>query len=515
VPITKQLAKKMSRRYMNKPKPIKIYFSDFFGISHNIINDYGALDISLISDNPAFVDPFLIFYSKNKEYQKLHKFIVDYLIFLKTQSDSGNFSHLFYSFPEVDEVWLGFSRRGNKGLGLGKFFAKELNENLLNIFKGEKQKITKSSHIEKLCIIGKRVGVDKVSDFTLNLIKNYLVEYTEKFSLRFLNKKFVARYRVAKLRFDFNKNNWVDGEACLPINPNNKNEYVLLTPKDILVKEDGWISVNDFLNNDGLIISSIPNDELRFKINQYFTSLIPYKLNNNTEKDFSKKNKRIALKETAKKYPELIDYYIKEKENTGAGAIEASLIDNELLNKMFYLAIKLITQELQKEGFYDPQKTENSFSETVSKIKKLKHVMENRDGYKVFWDGDTLRKFKESDVDIMIDLVFASSEYSIDKQVNNGRGPCDVKISKGHADSTLIETKLAKNTSLEKNLKNQLDIYKEANNTVKGAYVILYFNNTELKKVKRILDQFKMTQFVDDWIFLVDCRRKISASNVK
>jgi len=493
---------------------IKIYFSDYFEVDHSKIESYGALDISLLSDNPAFVDPFLIFYSKNKDYQKLHQFIVNYLIFLKKQSDEGNFSQLFYAFPEIKEVWLGFSKSGNKGLGLGKYFANELNENLVSIFKGSKNKITKSTHIEKLCIIGERVGADKVSDFTLNLIKHYLVKYTEKFATENLDKKYISKFRVSKLYFDFEKNNWVDGDATLPISPHNKSNYVLLTPKDILVKEEGWISVNDFLNNDGLIINNIPNDDLRYKINQYFLSLIPDKRNKRgkPEKDFSKKNTRIALKETAKKFPDLIDYFIKYKEENGQGAVEASLIDNDFLKQVFYLGIKTITEKLKTEGFYSIDKKDNSFLETVDKIKKFKYVLEKRDGYDVFWDKNKLRKFKEPDVDKMIDLVFASSDFSVDKQVNNGRGPSDIKVSKGSTDCTIIETKLAKNPQLEKNLQKQLNIYKEANNTANGIYVILYFDNSELKKVEGILKKLKMTEFISEWIFLIDCRKKISAS---
>ena len=495
---------------------VKIYFSDYFEVKHSKIESYGALDISLLSDNPAFVDPFLIFYSKNKDYQKLHQFIVNYLIFLKKQSDEKNFSHLFYAFPEVNEVWLGFSKSGNKGLGLGPHFAKELNENLVCIFKGSKNKITKSTHIEKLCIIGERVGADKVSDFTLNLIKHYLVKYTEKFATENLDSKYVLKFRVSKLYFDFEKNNWIDGEAILPISPHNKSDFVLLTPKDILVKEEGWISVNDFLNNDGLIISNIPNDVLRYKINQYFLSLIPDKRNKRgkPKKDFSKKNTRNALKETAKKYPELIDYFIKDKEENGRGAIEASLIDNDFLKQVFYLGVKAITEKLKTEGFYLIDKKQNSFLETVDKIRKFKYVMEKRDGYDVFWNKNKLRRFKEPDVDKMIDLVFASSNFSVDKQVNNGRGPSDIKVSKGAMDCTIIETKLAKNPHLEKNLANQLNTYKEANNTANGVYVILYFDNPELKKTERILKKLKMDHFIDEWIFIIDCRKKISASKV-
>ena len=62
----------------------KVYFSDIFNVKHSEIEKYGALDISLICDNPAFVDPFLIF--SNPKYKGLHNQIIDYLKFLRDLS---------------------------------------------------------------------------------------------------------------------------------------------------------------------------------------------------------------------------------------------------------------------------------------------------------------------------------------------------------------------------------------------------------------------------------------------
>ena len=42
---------------MNK---LNIYFSDIFNVSQDIIESYGAINISLINDIPLFVDPFLL-----------------------------------------------------------------------------------------------------------------------------------------------------------------------------------------------------------------------------------------------------------------------------------------------------------------------------------------------------------------------------------------------------------------------------------------------------------------------
>ena len=47
---------------------LKIYFSDFFDVDEDIIESYGAVNISLINDMPLFVDPFLLFNSEKPEY---------------------------------------------------------------------------------------------------------------------------------------------------------------------------------------------------------------------------------------------------------------------------------------------------------------------------------------------------------------------------------------------------------------------------------------------------------------
>ena len=51
---------------------LKLLFSDYFNISSDVVESYGALDICVNSDLPLFIDPFLLFASEKDEYQKLH-----------------------------------------------------------------------------------------------------------------------------------------------------------------------------------------------------------------------------------------------------------------------------------------------------------------------------------------------------------------------------------------------------------------------------------------------------------
>ena len=42
---------------------MKVYFSDFFDVNPDVIEKYGAFNISLINDFSLFIDPFLLFNS--------------------------------------------------------------------------------------------------------------------------------------------------------------------------------------------------------------------------------------------------------------------------------------------------------------------------------------------------------------------------------------------------------------------------------------------------------------------
>src|SRR5258706_4113969 len=142
---------------------IKIYFSDFFEVEPETIEEYGAFNISLVNDLPLFIDPFLLFNSRKREYQTLHEEIIKYVKFLKDMSLEPDIEpgHLagWFQFPEVKQTWLGYSLIGNQGRGLGRGFALTLHGNLNNVFMNfGSEAITKGSHLEKFALIKDGVG---------------------------------------------------------------------------------------------------------------------------------------------------------------------------------------------------------------------------------------------------------------------------------------------------------------------------------------------------------------------
>ena len=67
----------------------RIYFTDFFDVSPEVLASYGAFNVACIVDLPLFIDPFLLFTSSRPEYQALHNEVIHYLSFLRDKSVEG------------------------------------------------------------------------------------------------------------------------------------------------------------------------------------------------------------------------------------------------------------------------------------------------------------------------------------------------------------------------------------------------------------------------------------------
>lgn len=490
---------------------IKVYFSDYFNIDEDVIESYGAVNISLINDLPLFIDPFLLFNSSDPEYQEIHKEMIDYLLFLQTQSErhielSSGMRKAWYSFPEVKQTWLGFSLSGNAGCGMGNDFAVGLHDGLNSIFKNfGKQTVTKGHHMEKLCLISPRVGRDKISDFTTNFAKKYLLEYTQAFAKQYLSNDQCMTFAVAKAYFNWETKSWASKNYYLP---SFNGDYVLLTPKAMLTRDDTFINRTDMIHNLQQIAPSIPDDALRFELETYFRDVLSKK-----KAEMSKTEKEYAATNLIHMHPELIDYYIRYKEDNEAQATSISKEKVREVELLFNTQISQLIALLNKfTDFY--RIIPDAHEEAKKRVVFLKQVIENQDGYRLFYSNGAPIK-READLQVIYRLVWYGTPLDVNREVNNGRGPVDYKVSFGSKNSTLVEFKLASNSKLKQNLAKQVDVYKSASNTNRAIKVILYFSEAEENKIYDILNELHLTGNED--IILIDARNdnKPSASNVK
>ncbi len=361
-------------------------------------------------------------------------------------------------------------------------------------------------------MIKDNIGRDNISDFVTNLIKGYLLNFTQKFAQKYIDSSNLKIFTVSHMEFNYKTSSWRSARFNLPA---FDGDYVLLTPRDLLTKDDTWINKTDLVNKFDDIVSSVSNVELRAQLNFYFTTSLPKpKINKDgSEKEPLKKEVVGAVVAVIKKFPQFIDYYIKYKEDHGSEAKSVSERRVHEVYNLFVTELSSFIRQLSTEtGFYT--KTGDTLAKSYERVMFLKNVIENKDGYRIFYiKGQPIKR--EEDVKIMFRLTWFASADAVTREANEGRGAVDFVISRGAFDKTLVEFKLASNSKLSQNLRNQVDIYKKAHDTDKSIKAILFFSAEEEAKVRKILEDLGLEN--EKYIVLIDARRnnKVSASKAK
>ena len=150
----------------------------------------------------------------------------------------------------------------------------------------------------------------------------------------------------------------------------------------------------------------------------------------------------------------------------------------------------------------------DSYKESLKRIYDFKRYIEYNDV------GILINpKCKEQCLQKLFKMIWRTTSFDFNAEVNNGRGPVDFTASKGSKDKTIIEFKLASNSKLRQNLQNQVEIYKHSNNTNKTIVVLFYFNEKDKDKLYKALEEFQLSN-IENVIVIDCCRQKASASNV-
>ena len=125
------------------------------------------------------IDPFLLFKSRDPTLSKLHSIILKAFnngVDLLSKGRTDEARRLFH-FPEVSEIGLGYTQKGKRGSGVGEFLSELITETLAQSPSLLQRGIR---HIEEMQLVSIGIGPDRVSDMAANLLKNFLIEYTQK-----------------------------------------------------------------------------------------------------------------------------------------------------------------------------------------------------------------------------------------------------------------------------------------------------------------------------------------------
>jgi len=226
---------------------------------HHFLQAYGLdysndelefFDPNLAYDSPVFLDPFLLKNSSNSYERELFKRLSDFFLYIYNQSahvlvgqrSKASLKNLV-TFHEPEEVYMGYAAQNNKGRGPGKSFADKLLNYYLDTAASKYVAIPEAFpdnvfNPHNIELFTDRVGPDNISDLTIQLIKDYLIEYTREQCSK-LGIKPKKDLPLDNLGYDYINNEWLGGGYIeLPENPREPGKPVLLVPKRLLRASD-------------------------------------------------------------------------------------------------------------------------------------------------------------------------------------------------------------------------------------------------------------------------------------
>lgn len=274
----------------------------------------------------------------------------------------------------------------------------------------------------------------------------------------------------------------------------------------MLTKDDAWINRPELLDRFVGIAASLPDAVLRAQVDQYLMRVLP------TDPKARRDDVRKAVGLAVAQFPEVLDYYVRDKEDHGDEAVSVATDRVAEVQKRFVEQIReLVTQYLATTDFY--QIPGDTYEEAKQRVLFLRDVIENKGGHRIFYlNGEPIQR--ESDLQILYRLTWYATSSDISREVNDGRGPADFKASRGSRDKALVEFKLANNSKLEKNLANQTPVYEAASDATHPTLkVILFFSKKQLERATGILDRLGIA--ASPHVVLIDARNDNKPSGSK
>jgi len=196
-------------------------------------------------DLPLGIDPFLLFKSRDSEYRQLHTLLIATFNagVVAIREGDTNEAHRLFDFPEVSAIGLGYTQGGKRGSGVGSYLA-GLIIDTLEASPALQQRGVR--HVEEMQLLSAGIGPDRVSDITANVLKRFLIEYTQR-QCRIWNVEMANNVPVSHI-FNHLSKEWEEAFEDLPISPIN-GAPILFVPRRI-VRVLPWINYDDFVRSE-------------------------------------------------------------------------------------------------------------------------------------------------------------------------------------------------------------------------------------------------------------------------
>lgn len=469
-------------------------YSELFGISSSDLNREGAFDGIYGIDSLLHIDPSLLRQCTIPELLSSNDMLDSYFnnILKLIKSSKSKNDTLFkeaikrLTFPEINEISLGFSKNKSSGNGIGPKLAEKLAITASEIVSAG---IEDPVIFELVGLLEEGIGPDRISDMVVQIILPNLLSFTNR-----VVTKLQIPTRLVKIR----------GEKYhLPYFIEDDRNIILL-PKEILrdlpVAYD-WDDIDRICSY---------NDDLR----RTFNKLIG-KNWKKAIKELRKEDLRNRLLRNPEALRDLIKQY-KNKKLLGYDFIQ----DNKGILRWYDDAFSTTQSIPFKIDFPENPLPQDILNLVIQICIQFKKLIEENGLFRLLYENPT-KKHHERYPQLLFfgiaDMYCYINNIDINREPNNGKGPVDFKYSRGYQSKVNVEIKYASNPNLIDGYINQLPAYNTAEKTDHSVYLVIRTTDSE-KKIKELLE-IRHSSITDGErtpeIIIIDGRWQRTASKLK
>ncbi|MFV8408119.1 hypothetical protein ACNO6G_23755 [Vibrio harveyi] len=466
--------------------------SSAFKIDPKVLTSLGVVDVHLDADTRLFIDPLLLYQSKHaeihkgatKSYEDRFKKIIKVLKGSKKENDAcWKAARKLFNFSEVCNTCLGYSS-SIKGSGFGPELVEHTLETAKQIIDLGVDDI---DMFMALALFEEGIGPDRISDMTTNIILDDLISFTHRVN-ETLNLP-TGEFQVKGIK------------RQLLVNPLT-DEGLILVPQDIvraLPFAADWSDIGRVTRE---------NEEFRERLNKkvgdIWTSMT-------TKEKLETKESAMRSKEAFELLIELIQIaepepydFIKDKEG-----------------EVFWMSLLKSIAECYPVDFGHHSGKKLTLDEADKVVKDIllqfQDLIENKGLWKELWCDEHKPRKEKAAQRLLFAVAYSyckANNLDLSPEADSGNGPVDFKISQGFDSKIVVEIKLSTNKNVVHGYEKQLEIYKKADDTERGYFLLIDVGSMGKKyaEVQRLRDEFKKETGVASEIILVDGNVKDSAS---
>lgn len=463
-----------------------------FGVDARHLLDLGVVNVLLNADTPLFIDPLLLAVSAHEEirvaaherYTSRFQSIIKLLAASKERDDLPwrNAQRLF-RFSEISWTCLGYGSSVN-GSGFGKELVSNTLETAAQIVA---LGVTDIDLFMALALFEEGIGPDRISDMTTNIILPDLVDFSNRIN---------ATLELPTRNFKISGH-----DTELVVNPFSANP-LLLVPADIvrdLPIATDWSDISRVVRE---------NEELREKVNGQIGEIWAT----------MSKNDKARLKRSALSSKAAFDQVMALIREVAPSSYDLRSDPNGELFWTELLTSIAREYPVDLSAFRKDNLSLGEAKEVVNTIlRQFKDLVENKGLWKELWDDADRPRREKAAQRLLFTVAYSyckANNLDLTPEADSGNGPVDFKVSRGFDTKIVVEIKLSTNGKTVHGYEKQLEIYKKADDTDIGIFVLIDVGSLGQKynTIQRIRNDFLDRNGVASDIWYVNGMQRDSAS---